>query len=83
MRLTLAIFVVADVADKCLLAVVACGAKYLAARDIPQGVDGGEGSTCAVRGYELIASLGFAGDDAVNLVVNMHFFEEALADMVE
>ena len=45
----LIILVVADVADKCLLATVARGSQYLAARNVPQGVDGGEGSAGAVR----------------------------------
>jgi hypothetical protein len=36
-----------------------------------------------VRGYELVSQFRLAGDDAVYLVVDMHFFEEVLADVVE
>ena len=59
-----------------------CGSQYLTARNVAQGVDGGEGSAGTVRGYELIAALGFAGDLSVYLVVDMNFFEEVLADVV-
>ena len=60
-----------------------CCSQYLAARNVAERVDGGEGSAGAVRGYELVALFGFAGDDAVNLGIDMDFFEEVLADVVE
>ena len=62
---------------------MARGSQYLAARNVAQGVDGGEGSAGAVRGYELVALFGFACDDAVNLGIDVDFFEEVLADVVE
>jgi hypothetical protein len=36
-----------------------------------------------MRGYELVSLFGFAGDDAVNLGIDVDFFEEVLADVVE
>ena len=38
----LIVFIVADISYKCVLAAVACRSQNLVARDIPQGVDGGE-----------------------------------------
>ena len=51
--------------------------------DVPECVDCGKRSAGAVRGYELVAMFGFADNLSVYLVVDMHFFEEVLADVVE
>lgn len=62
---------------------MSCRSQYLVSRNVPQRVDGGEGSAGTVRRYELIALFGFAGDLPVYLVVDMHFFEEVLTDMAK
>ena len=57
--------------------------QNLVARNVPQCVDGCERAAGTMRGYELIALFGFAGNLSVYLIVDMNFIHEVLADVVE
>lgn len=60
-----------------------CCSQYLAARNVAERVDGGEGSAGAVRGYELVYQLRLSRDDSVDLVVYVNFVHEVIADVVQ
>ena len=60
-----------------------CRSKYLVARNVPQGVDGGERSAGTMRRYKLVSQLCLARDLSVNLVVNVNFVHEVLTNVVQ
>ena len=59
------------------------GPQYFAPWYIAKSVNRRKRSPRAVRGNKLVSKFRFAGDLSVDLVVDMHFFEEVLTDMVE
>ena len=60
-----------------------CCSQYLVSRNVPHGVDGGERAAGTVRGYKLVSQFCLAGDNAVDLIVDMHLVQEVLADMTK
>ena len=60
-----------------------CCSQDFVSRDVPHGVDGGERAAGAVRGYKLVSQFRFAGNNAINLIINMHLIHKVLADVVQ
>ena len=60
-----------------------CRSQNLVARNVPQGVDGGERATCGVRRNKLVFVFCFSHDHTIDFVVDVDFFQESLADMVK
>ena len=79
----LVVFVVTNVSAECFFATVARSAQYLAAWNVAQSVDGCERSARTMRRYQLVPVFCFAGDNAVNLVIDVYFVQKIFANMVQ
>lgn len=62
---------------------MSCRSQNLVAWNIPQRVDGCERAAGTMRRYKLVSQLRLSRDDSVDLVVNVNFVHEVLADMVQ
>ena len=60
-----------------------CCSQNFVSRDVPQSVDGGERAAGTVRGYKLVSQFRFAGNNAINLIINMHLIHKVLSDVVQ
>lgn len=60
-----------------------CCSQDFVSRNDPQGVDGGERAAGTVRGYKLVSQFRFAGNNAINLIINMHLIHKVFADVVQ